>query len=135
MATKKRLDRSQSAPEGSLGSPFAKLAALKGALPEGAPPNDGAPDEGASAPRAAARKLVVRRERSGRAGKTVTVVDGLALDDDGLRALAKDMKRALGCGATVEGGALVLQGDLEERAAAFLEQRDLGRVVFGTRKR
>lgn len=77
----------------------------------------------------AAAKLVVRRERAGRGGKTVTRVSGLpagALPD-----FARRMKAALGCGATIEELDLLLLGDLVERAATWLEGEGAPRVVRG----
>jgi len=70
-------------------------------------------------------KIVVRREKKGRGGKTVTRVQGLSgstIDD-----LLPTMKKALGCGAVREGDDLVLLGSLVPRAAAFL--RDRGATV------
>ena len=74
-------------------------------------------------------KLVLRRERKGRGGKTVTVIDGLPQRD--LDELVRAMKKALGCGASVEGEALVLLGDLAERASDWLVARGARRVVVG----
>lgn len=78
---------------------------------------------------AATGRIVLRRERKGRGGKTVTVVTGLprgSLDD-----LAREMRRALGCGASVEDGAIILLGDLAERARTWLAGRGARRVVLG----
>jgi len=75
-------------------------------------------------------KLVLRKERKGRGGKTATVVSGLA---PGLREpVARALKRALGCGATVEGEAVVVQGNLAPRAAQWLAAHGARRVVLGT---
>ncbi|MFM7143946.1 MAG: translation initiation factor [Alphaproteobacteria bacterium] len=76
-----------------------------------------------------AGKLVLRRERKGRGGKTVTVLDGAPAGD--LSELARAMKKALGCGATVEGGSIVLLGDLSDRARDWLAARGARRVVVG----
>ena len=76
-------------------------------------------------------KVVVRQERKGRGGKTVTVVDGAgirAVDD--LAALAKRMRKALGTGARVEGEGIVVQGDQRESAQAWLEKQG-ATVVLG----
>jgi translation initiation factor 1 len=76
-------------------------------------------------------KAVVRQERKGRGGKTVTVVDGAAITGvDDLAALAKRARKALGTGARVEGGKLVLQGDQRTSAAAWLEKQG-AKVVIG----
>lgn len=76
-----------------------------------------------------AGKVVVARERKGRGGKTVTVVRGLPAG--GLERLAREMRKALGCGAAVDGSSLVLQGDLTQRACAWLAGRGATRVVVG----
>ena len=81
-------------------------------------------------------KLVVRRERKGRGGKTVTLVEGLpALGDDGVAQLLKRLRKALGCGASAEaseaGLVLVLQGDQGERAVDFFQSLGVKRVVRG----
>lgn len=65
---------------------------------------------------------IVRRERKQRRGKTVTRVSRLGLDAAGLPALARELAKALGCGAKVEGEDIVLQGDQIERSAAWLER-------------
>lgn len=74
---------------------------------------------------------VVRRERKQRGGKAVTVVARLELGPEELKALAREMAKALGCGARVEGEDVVIQGDQVERAAAWLERRGARRVVRG----
>lgn len=111
----------------SADNPFAKLAGLRGQLPPGEPTR---------APQAPRReralfldKVVVRFTRKGHGGKTVTVVSGVALH--ALEELCGEMKRALGCGARVEDDAIVLQGELVERAVAFVEKRGAKRVVRG----
>jgi translation initiation factor 1 len=61
------------------------------------------------------------RDKSGRRGKTVTVVRGLparALAD-----AASDLKRHCGTGGSVKDGALELQGDHREKVAARLESQ------------
>jgi translation initiation factor 1 len=59
------------------------------------------------------------REKGARGGKTVTVVRGLPAAD--LAAVAGDLKRHCGTGGTVKAGAVELQGDHREKAAARLE--------------
>jgi len=74
-------------------------------------------------------RVVVRRERKGHGGHTATVLEGLAGLD--LDATAKRLKKALGCGAGVEAGAILLQGDVSERAALWLEGQGVKKVVRG----
>ncbi len=66
----------------------------------------------------------VRRETTGRGGKTVTLVRGLALDADALAALGKALRSACGAGGAVKDGVLEIQGDHRERVAAWLVERD-----------
>jgi translation initiation factor 1 len=74
---------------------------------------------------------VVRLERKGRGGKTATVVEKLGLPPADLAEWLLDLKRSLGCGGAVEGDALVLQGDLRDRAAARLAARGVKKVTRG----
>ena len=60
----------------------------------------------------------VAREKSGRRGKTVTVVRGLPAGD--VAEAASDLKRHCGSGGTVKDGTIELQGDHREKAAARL---------------
>lgn len=111
-------------------SAFSGLGALREQLPAGDAPaaETPAPDEPATAatPRG---KVVVRREKKGRKGKTVTRVSGIAAAD--ASDWARRMKRELGCGGGVEGDDIVLSGDLTDRAVAWLEAAGVARVVRG----
>ena len=78
-----------------------------------------------------AGKLIVRRERKGHGGKTVTVVDGLAGSPAALDALARALRKALGCGSWVEDGRVVLQGDRPDAAAAWLTRNGARQVTRG----
>jgi translation initiation factor 1 len=76
-------------------------------------------------------RIVVRREKKGRAGKTITRVAGLCLEATTLEKLTRDLKRALGCGASIEDGEIVLQGAMCERAAEWLRARTGADVIVG----
>ena len=65
----------------------------------------------------------LRVEKTGRGGKTVTVVFGLPDNQTFLADLAQHLKRACGTGGTVAEGAVELQGDLRDRVRQALEQR------------
>ena len=76
----------------------------------------------AARPKAASDGIVrVSRETKGRAGKGVTLVKGLALDDAALVALGKQLKTACGSGGTVKDGMVEVQGDHCERVMALLQ--------------
>jgi translation initiation factor 1 len=115
-------------PAGPFHAPFARLAGRLGDLPPGPEPVSTAPE--VPRPSAPAR-AVVRMERAGRGGKTVTVVEQLGLPAPELAAWLKALKGELGCGGAVEGEALVLQGDLRERVRAALAARGVMRVSVG----
>jgi translation initiation factor 1 len=70
-------------------------------------------------------------ERKGRGGKEVTVVDKLGLGPAALEAWCRDLKQALGCGGSVDGALIVLQGDLRTRVPAVLTARGVGKVTVG----
>ena len=73
-------------------------------------------------PRPASDGIVrVSRETKGRAGKGVTLVKGLTLDDAALVALGKQFKTACGSGGTVKDGVIEVQGDHCERVMALLQ--------------
>ena len=67
------------------------------------------------------RAYRLRKERKGRAGRTVIIVSGLSSDQDVLKRLSRRMKKDLGCGATIEGDEIVLQGDIEARVRGWLD--------------
>jgi translation initiation factor 1 len=113
-------------------SPFAKLAALKAQLPEGERREHASE---APAPKVDARfagKLVVAFTRKGRGGKTVTTVQGVRASASELDTLAKELRHALGCGASVDEATIVVQGDQVQRVKAFLEGKGASKVVIGT---
>ena len=74
-------------------------------------------------------KVSLRRERAGRGGKTVTIVM-LPQDYRGdTAALAKDLRKALGCGSAMEEGKIVLQGDIMERVEAWFLKKGAAKVT------
>jgi len=76
-------------------------------------------------------KLTVSRERKGHGGKTATVVTGLGLPARDLDAVARALRRALGCGASVDGDRVVVQGDQVPRVQAWLGAQGARRIVTG----
>jgi translation initiation factor 1 len=62
----------------------------------------------------------VRREVSGRRGKTVTTVSNLPVDDDGLRELAGRLKKRCGVGGSAKDGVIELQGDHRDAVVELL---------------
>lgn len=117
-------------------NPFAALAqkpvaeSLTAALPTHcafvrAPPPK--PSSTAKPPRPC--RLSVRLETAGRCGKVVTRIRGLPSNN--LETIATKLRKALGCGATVDGDDLLLLGSLAERAEQWLERAgDLHSIVL-----
>lgn len=99
--------------------------------PEPAPPAKAAAASSGIPNFANAGKIVLRRERKGRGGKTVTQVCGLTLPPMQMEQLAKAMRKGLGCGSTVEGAIIVLQGDIVPRAADWLRAHGAVKLVIG----
>jgi translation initiation factor 1 len=118
-------------PPGPFNAALAGLASKLGEVPRlPAPPPAVEPTPAAKpAGRPPPARAVVRMERAGRGGKTVTVVEKLGLPPRDLEAWLGDLKRALGCGGVIEDGALVLQGDTRERTGAWLEKRGVKKVT------
>ncbi len=56
-------------------------------------------------------KVVVRLDRKGRGGKSVTVIEGLQLPAEESEKLLKRLKARFGTGGAVKGTALEIQGD------------------------
>jgi translation initiation factor 1 len=108
-------------------NPFGALGGLREALPQGPATATGK----AAAAQKLPPKAVVRMERAGRNGKEVTVIEQLDLPVEQRDGWLKELKASLGCGGTIEGVALVLQGDHRERAAKWLTKRGVKKVSVG----
>jgi translation initiation factor 1 len=67
--------------------------------------------------------LRVRRETSGRKGKTVTTISGAAPAHAG--ELARELKRLCGSGGSVVDGVIEIQGDHRAKVLAHLQERGL----------
>lgn len=102
-------------------NPFGALGGMREALPT-QPPK---PEKEKKGP----ARAVVRLERAGRRGKEVTLVEHLELPAKEREAWLKELKSAMGCGGQLEDEALVLQGDLRERVAKWLEKKGVRKVT------
>ncbi len=87
----------------------------------------GAKAEAAAQPKIS--KVALQRQRAGRGGKTVTLVI-LPQDYKGdAAALAKELRKGLGCGSTIEDGKIVLQGDIVDRAEAWFTKKGVAKIT------
>ena len=104
-----------SAPQEPLQSPFSGLSSL------------GLPEVPAGPPPSSTKKkfrVVLRRERAQRGGKTVIVVSRLPthLSMIEIEELARGVRRHLACGGAVRGREIEIQGDQAGRVRGYFEE-------------
>jgi translation initiation factor 1 len=77
-------------------------------------------------------RVDITREKGGRGGKTVTVVDGfVGIGLPEKEQLVKKMRGACGCGGTVKEGRIEIQGDQRETIASILSEAGFRPVFAG----
>lgn len=114
----------------SLGqNPFGALSSA------GLPP---APPRPAQSPKAKTEnprnrgRVDIKRTTAGRGGKTVTLVTGfVGIGLPEKEQLAKKMRNACGCGGTVKGSDIEIQGDQREKIAQILSDAGFRPVFAG----
>ena len=67
--------------------------------------------------------LRLERQSKGRAGKQVTLIQGLDMTAAELKALLKILKSVCGSGGTVKDSSLEIQGDHRDKLKIYLEQQ------------
>lgn len=115
-------------PTASFHNPFAGLAALRNSVPPGEDTPTHETPAAAGKVSLGLRKVVVRHERKGRKGKTVTRISGCG---DHVTEWGRKMKQDLGCGGAIEEGDIILAGDLRERVTDWLRNAGVTRIVSG----
>jgi translation initiation factor 1 len=65
--------------------------------------------------------LIFAKEK--RRGKVVTVIKGFYLQDSEFKKLLKELKASLGCGGTIKGNTIELQGEVYSKAKDDLIKR------------
>jgi len=105
-----------SVPQQPLQSPFSALSSE--GLPEG--PVNPSPSVVKRKPR-----IVLRREKSQRGGKTVIVVSQLPthLSPPEIENISRVARKVLGCGGSVQGREIEIQGDQAERVKRHFEEQ------------
>ncbi|MDO8185257.1 stress response translation initiation inhibitor YciH [Conexibacter sp. JD483] len=76
-------------------------------------------------------RVKVRRETSGRRGKTVTTITNVPLGDDALRDLAARLKKRCGVGGSAKDGVIELQGDHRDAVMDVLRADGFDAVLAG----
>jgi len=77
-------------------------------------------------------KVKIRQETKGRKGKGVTLVEGLALNQQDLDALAKELKARCCSGGAVKNGIIEIQGDHRTVIQSLLSARGIKSVRAGS---
>ena len=68
--------------------------------------------------------ISIQREKKGRGGKQVTVLQDFRLSSKAIEKLGKQLKKACGSGGTVkDGGIIEIQGDHREKIAELLQKQ------------
>lgn len=75
--------------------------------------------------------IKVKRETSGRKGKTATTISEIPLGEAETKALAKKLKQHCGVGGTARGSSIELQGDHRDKVIAYLEKEGHRAVKAG----
>lgn len=73
----------------------------------------------------------IRREVSGRKGKGVTTLTGIALNETELKALMKKLKQSCGTGGSLKDGVIEIQGDHREKLKSLLEKEGFNVKLAG----
>jgi translation initiation factor 1 len=77
------------------------------------------------------QRMSVRREKQGRAGKTVTAIYDFQSSDRQCEELAKALKKSLGTGGSAKNGAVEIQGDKVQAVLAWLTKQGYKPVKTG----
>jgi translation initiation factor 1 len=85
----------------------------------------------APGPAPAGSTIKVKRETSGRKGKTATTISEIPLGEAETKTLAKKLKQHCGVGGTVRGSSIELQGDHRDKVIAYLEKEGHRAVKAG----
>ncbi|MFT5277482.1 MAG: translation initiation factor 1 [Glaciecola sp.] len=67
----------------------------------------------------------IRKETKGRKGKGMSIIDGLEMNEAGLKALCKELKKQCGCGGAVKGFSIEIQGDVRDKLKLILEAKGM----------
>jgi translation initiation factor 1 len=117
-------------------NPFAGLAALLPNAPAGpepaadpTPPITDAAAEPSPARGGLAGRLIVRRQKKGQGGKTVTCIEGL--DPPLIPELLTRLKRDLGCSGRLDSAVLIAGTADHQRVATWLRKAGATQVVIG----
>lgn len=61
-------------------------------------------------------------DKKGRKGKTAVIIEGFLIEDEELQKVATKLKSKLGCGGSVRGSDILIQGDRKDLITKLLEE-------------
>lgn len=64
----------------------------------------------------------IKRITKGKKGKGVSAIEGLAMNENDLKKLCSDLKKHCGCGGSVKGFTIEIQGDVRDKLKIYLEK-------------
>ena len=68
-------------------------------------------------------KQTLRVEMEKRNGKPATIISGFMCDESHIKEIGKELKVACSTGGSVRGGEILIQGDMRQKVALFLEAK------------
>lgn len=110
-------------------NPFANLDLSAIKLSKEKTPHDSVSQSAGSIPSKKGR-VDLRREKSGRGGKTVTVLEGITNPND-RKDLLKTLQKQCGCGGTIKGEVIEVQGDKRDEIGVVLTGQGYRVVLSG----
>lgn len=94
-----------------------------GMVHKGSSPGASKPQKQPPAPLPSDGTVRLQRQTKGRGGGTVIVISGIPLAEPALKELAGVLKKKCGCGGTVKGGIVEIQGDHRDLLLNELQAR------------
>ncbi len=117
---------------------FAALGGLSASLPKAPDHSVAEPAKsGHSAPQPSkpkpdsifAQKVIVRRQKKGHGGKTVTLIEGVELEGSRLKDFVQELRQGLGTRATIENDGIIVGGDIGKRLESWLRKKGATTIV------
>ncbi len=88
-------------------------------------------NNGENAPHSTDGKVRIMRDKKGRGGKVVTLIEGIPLAGKELKAFAKTLKKKCGAGGTIKDNTVEIQGDNIDTIFPILEKKGWNVVKVG----